>query len=38
MAAKRKPKPKGPTCTVDGCDRPILHRGLCEQHWADPAT
>jgi hypothetical protein len=26
----------GPTCTVEGCDKPIYVRGLCEVHWADP--
>lgn len=40
MATKTKARPQeaatGPTCTVPGCDKPIIVRGLCEVHWADP--
>jgi hypothetical protein len=31
------PEPQGPVCMVDGCDRPVLHRGLCAEHWEDPS-
>ena len=23
-------------CVIDGCERPVLHRGLCSAHWEDP--
>ena len=40
MAARKKPaaEPTPPVaqvavCVIDGCERPVLHRGLCEAHW-----
>jgi hypothetical protein len=36
-AAERATVPDtGTTCTVEGCDKPLYLRGLCEDHWADP--
>ena len=26
-------RPKGPPCSVDGCERPPAGRGLCGMHW-----
>ena len=23
-------------CVIDGCDQPVLHRGLCAGHWENP--
>jgi hypothetical protein len=23
-------------CVIEGCERPVLHRGLCSAHWEDP--
>jgi hypothetical protein len=23
-------------CVIEGCEEPVLHRGLCEAHWEDP--
>jgi hypothetical protein len=23
-------------CVIDGCERPVLHRGLCPEHWESP--
>jgi hypothetical protein len=28
----------GPTCAVEGCDKPLFLRGLCQLHWADPTA
>ncbi|HEU0214248.1 MAG TPA: hypothetical protein VFR13_09205 [Jiangellaceae bacterium] len=46
MAARKKPaaEPVEPTalvaqvavCVIDGCQRPVLHRGLCAAHWETP--
>jgi hypothetical protein len=42
MAAKRKAEtaPQEPVCVIDGCDNPVLHRGLCAEHWSagEPAA
>jgi hypothetical protein len=35
-SASRPAQPQEPLCTVPGCDRPILHRGLCAEHWENP--
>ena len=23
-------------CVIPGCERPVLHRGLCDEHWDSP--
>jgi hypothetical protein len=45
-AAKKRPAaaPERPAaavvpvvvCVIDGCEEPVLHRGLCAAHWEDP--
>jgi hypothetical protein len=37
MATKKTQKAAtGPTCAIDGCDKPVYVRGVCEVHWNDP--
>jgi len=30
------PDPLVAVCVIDGCERPVLHRRLCPEHWESP--
>jgi hypothetical protein len=33
-AKKKAPAKRPETCNVPGCEQPVYHRGLCDEHWA----
>jgi hypothetical protein len=34
--APAEPAVQVAVCVVPGCERPVLHRGLCPAHWESP--